>query len=57
MMEEKKILVSREIKAELILEFSCSEFTVRKALNGHVTTYLHAQIRQKAIEKGGYLKN
>lgn len=57
MMDEKKILVSREIKAELILEFSCSEFTVRKALNGHVTTYLHAQIRQKAIEKGGYLKN
>lgn len=51
--KEKKIFITRSQRRQLRELINCSDVIMRRALKGKCTTYLHAQIRQKALELGG----
>jgi len=54
----KKIIVPRGAMLNLCTICATSYPTVKKALEGHISTPLHSQIRELAIQMGGkYLEN
>jgi hypothetical protein len=54
----KKIIVPRGAMQKLCTICATSSPTVKRALNGHISTPLHSQIRDFAIQLGGqYLEN